>query len=180
MKMMIDLTMDFGEKTIVYPGDPKPEFQQSATIEKDGWNSQKITFETHFSTHIDAPFHMIPDGKKLEEFPLGTFIGEGTVLDSDDPDFSSIRENDIVFFKGKITEDAAKQLVSKKVKLAGTDQMSPDSPPFPVHRLLLQNNILIVENLVNLDRIMGKRCTFFVLPIKISGDAAPCRAIAII
>ena len=174
--MIIDLTMEFGEKTIVYPGDPKPEFIQAATVEKDGYNSQKITFETHLSTHIDAPYHMIPDGKKLDEFPVETFTGKGIVFDGD---FEKIEEGDIVFFKGKISEEAANQLVSKKVKMAGTDQMSPDSSPFPVHRLLLKNNILIVENLVNLDKLIGKRCTFFILPLKINGDGAPCRAIAI-
>ena len=175
--MIIDLTMEFGENTPVYPGDPKPLFQQSATIEKNGYNAKKITFETHFSTHIDAPFHMIPDGKKLSEFPIETFTGRGMVFDGNP---EKIDEGDIVFFQGKITEETAKELIRKKVKMVGTDQMSPDDSPYPVHKLLLQNNILIVENLTNLDKIIGKRCTFFVLPLKINGDAAPCRAIALL
>ncbi|MBN1170218.1 cyclase family protein [Candidatus Micrarchaeota archaeon] len=179
--MIIDLTLEFSTSTPVYPGDPKPEFIQSATIGKNGYNAKKITFGNHFSTHIDAPFHMVAGGKKLDEFPVETFTGSGIVLDGENPDLEKIEPGDIVFFRGKISEDAARQLVRKKVKMAGTDEMSPDDPPFNVHKLLLQNNILIVENLANLDKLAGKRCTFFVLPIKLAdSDAAPCRAIAIL
>jgi arylformamidase len=179
--MIIDLTMDFGPDTPVYPGDPKPEFIQAATAEKDGWNAKKITFETHFSTHMDAPFHMLADGKKLDEFPAETFTGKGTVFESEKVDLDQIEEGDIVFFIGTISAELANELIRKKVKMVGTNLMGPDDPPFDVHKLFFKNNILIVENLVNLDKLIGKRCTFFVLPIKIKdADAAPCRAIAII
>ena len=37
------------------------------TIKKDGWNEKRVTFNTHFSTHIDAPNHMLADGKTLSD-----------------------------------------------------------------------------------------------------------------
>ncbi len=61
---IIDLSILIDERTPVYPGDPKQDIKQIATIEKEGWNEKRITFNSHFSTHIDAPFHMLKDGKK--------------------------------------------------------------------------------------------------------------------
>lgn len=169
------------EDTPVYPGDPKPVIAQTATIAKDGWNSKKFTFESHFATHVDAPFHMLENGRKLDEFPVDSFTGKGIVFESAHADLDSIEEGDMVFFIGKISEELARQLIRKKVKMVGVDLMGPDEPPFTVHKMLFKENILIVENLVNLEKLIGKRCTFFVLPLKIrNADAAPCRAIAII
>ena len=68
-------------KTPVYPGDPKQEIIQTAHLDKDGFNEHTLKFNTHFSTHIDAPYHMTEDGKKLSEYPLEKFVGNGIVLD---------------------------------------------------------------------------------------------------
>lgn len=78
---IVDLTMSISEETPVYPGDPKAKIQQVANLEKEGWNEKSLTFNSHFSTHIDAPFHMVADGKKLDEFPLETFVGNAIVID---------------------------------------------------------------------------------------------------
>ena len=63
--MIIDLTMSIDEETPVFPGDPKQEIKQYATIKENGWNEKRLTINSHFSTHIDAPFHMLENGKKL-------------------------------------------------------------------------------------------------------------------
>ena len=78
---IIDLSVPIDDKTPVYPGDPKQEITHISSVEKDGWNEHRLTFNTHFSTHIDAPWHMIKDGKKLSEYPLERFIGDGVVVD---------------------------------------------------------------------------------------------------
>jgi len=50
-----------------------------------------------------------------------------------------------------------------------------------VHRMLLGENIIIIEHLANLDKIAGKRCTISALPLNINcGDGAPARVIAIL
>lgn len=47
----------------VYPGDPKPTLEQVAFIAKDTFNDHKLTTVMHVGTHIDAPLHMIANGK---------------------------------------------------------------------------------------------------------------------
>jgi len=50
---------------------------------------------------------------------------------------------------------------------------------FPVHRLLLGQNIPLIENLINLDRLVGKQFELWALPLKLKGgDGAATRAVA--
>ncbi len=63
------------------------------------------------------------------------------------------------------------------------DKHPPTAPStiddFPVHRLLLGRGVPIIENLINLDRLVGKTFELWALPIKLQGgDGAPARAVA--
>ena len=50
---------------------------------------------------------------------------------------------------------------------------------FPVHRYLLSNGIPHIENLVNLDQLVGKRFDIWALPLRIlGGDGSPARVVA--
>ena len=50
---------------------------------------------------------------------------------------------------------------------------------FPVHRLLLGRGIPLIENLINLDQLVGKEFELWALPIKLKdGDGAAARAVA--
>ncbi len=50
---------------------------------------------------------------------------------------------------------------------------------FPVHRLLLGQNIPLIENLINLDKLVGKQFELWALPLKLKdGDGAATRAVA--
>ena len=79
---------------------------------------------------------------------------------------------------------AAKYLVSKKINLVGTDSPSIDlgkDKRFPVHHIFSKNNILIVENLANLEKIKSSKFHFVVLPLKLKGaTGSPVRAIAFV
>lgn len=180
----IDLTMSMDENTPVYPGTPQIELKQTDSIEKDGWNSNMISFSSHFGTHIDAPFHMLENGKTLDDFPIDKFIGHAIVINIRNPDLRDVKENDIVFFytEGKdieISKEIAEKLIQKKIKIFGIDALSPDKEPFEIHKMFFRNNILIVENLVNLKELIGKRFECFILPLKIKhADGAPCRVVA--
>ena len=83
-----------------------------------------------------------------------------------------------------LSEAAAKYLVSKKTNLVGIDSPSIDfkgSQRFSVHRIFSKNNILIVENLSNLEKIQSSKFYFVVLPLKLKGaTGSPVRAIAFI
>ena len=78
-----------------------------------------------------------------------------------------------------ITEEFAKRVVESKVKIVGMDLPGPDQPPFPIHKALLGNGILIIENLTNLDKLLGvTNFEVIALPAKLHADAAPARVIA--
>lgn len=82
-----------------------------------------------------------------------------------------------------LSTPAANYLVSKKTSLVGIDSPSIDlgkNKKFPVHRILSKNNILIVENLCNLDKLSKTIFDFIVLPLKLKdATGSPIRAIAI-
>ena len=77
---------------------------------------------------------------------------------------------------------SAKYLTSKKVNLIGIDSPSIDlgqNTSFNVHNILSKNNILIVENLTNLNKITTREFNFTILPLKLKdATGSPVRAIA--
>lgn len=77
-----------------------------------------------------------------------------------------------------IQEDIAAYMVDKKVKMVGVDMCSVDHPPFPVHRILLGSETLIIENLTNLGELEGKEFRVHAFPIKLQIDGAPVRVVA--
>jgi kynurenine formamidase len=78
---------------------------------------------------------------------------------------------------------AAEHLVEKGVPLVGCDTLAVDatvSTDNPAHHALLGNEVYIVENLNNLDRL-PPFCLFLALPLKIEGGSgSPVRAVALV
>jgi arylformamidase len=150
----VDLTHELANGMPIYPGDPAPDFERSATIETNGVNLTKLTLGSHTGTHTDAPIHFIEGGKSIDELPAHSFIGEAIVLDfskskpvgsgillSDLVKFDTvIRQDDIVLlYTGSsdkwgdpetntnytyCTQEAADYFVSKKVRAVGIDFLS--------------------------------------------------------
>ena len=78
-----------------------------------------------------------------------------------------------------ISEDLAVFLAEKRVKIIGLDWASPDHHPYPIHEILLKNNILILENLTNLDQLLEiSEFEVFAFPLKIEADSSPVRVVA--
>jgi kynurenine formamidase len=73
-------------------------------------------------------------------------------------------------------------LVSKKTNLVGIDSPSIDTGSnheFAAHRILLANDVLILENLCNLHKIRTTKFKLAALPLKLHGaTGSPVRAIA--
>ena len=82
-----------------------------------------------------------------------------------------------------LSKSASNYLVSKKINLVGIDSPSIDlgkNPSYSIHKILSDNNILIVENLINLEKIPDLYFDFIFLPLKIkNATGSPIRAIAI-
>ena len=81
-----------------------------------------------------------------------------------------------------LSKSAANYLVSKKINLIGIDSPSIDvgtNKNFIAHKIFAKNNILIVENLFNLEKIPSLKFDFIILPLKLKdATGSPVRAIA--
>jgi len=65
----------------MFPAYPPPTFTQWTTREVHGFFAESMFLISHTGTHVDAPFHFEPKGRKLHEMPLDRFIAPGHVLD---------------------------------------------------------------------------------------------------
>lgn len=198
----IDLTHTFTQNMPVYPGDPNPELKQIAFLDKDGYNDFQIKTGMHVGTHMDAPLHMLQNGKRLSEYPPDRFFGKGHLIDARNKTIDEkllkgvkISKGDIVFIMtgfykkfGKpefyeaypvIEKSFASKIIKLGVKIVGMDTPSPDQSPFAIHKLLLGNDVLIIESLTNLEKL-SKHMQFevYALPAKLDTEAAPVRVIA--
>ena len=203
---VIDLTHLITNHMPVYPGTEPPTIFDAYTIEKNGFAEKRLTFYSHTGTHMDAPAHMI-QSITLDQFPANQFIGSAFVIDADSHDIgkecftpyeSELRKCDFVLLRTgwdkkwgnnsyfsnfpAITKEAAEYLTSFQLKGFGVDTISVDhieNTDFDVHRVLLKNSLILIENLAHLDQISSGDL-LAVLPLKIeSSDGAPIRAIAI-
>lgn len=198
--MYIDLSVPVNELTPVYPGDPATKIAPAGVLANDGYCDHYISMGTHVGTHIDAPMHMLEDGKSLDQVPLEQFIGNGKLVWVTGNDFEAVKaagiqEGDIVLFQTgmsdkykdpvyfedypAMSEEVANYLVETKVKMVGVDTCSVDNQDgFPIHKLLLAGNVLIIENLTNLRQLADKNFTIYALPINLQIDGSPARVIA--
>ncbi|MDH3278435.1 MAG: cyclase family protein [Nitrosopumilus sp.] len=209
----IDLTLTISRSIPTFPDSPKPQFISWSNLKKDGYNLELLFLSSHTGTHIDAPYHFIKNGIKINEISLDRLIGNAILIKLHKTKNTTITKLDITLFEknnGKITNNssvffftgwqkklkknnyftenpglsksAAKYLASKKINLVGIDSPSIDlgkDKSFSVHHVLSKNNILIVENLANLDKISSKEFNFTILPLKIKdATGSPVRAVA--
>jgi len=82
-----------------------------------------------------------------------------------------------------LSEEAARYLSEFNLKGIGIDVISIDdinSTTFTVHKILMSQNIIIIENLTNLDAIKDEYFILSIMPLKTKhADGSPVRAAAI-
>lgn len=199
--MLKDISFKVSKSFIVYPGDPKYLMENIFSIENHGYNVSKISMGSHFSTHIDAPHHFFEFGKTISDFDINDFSGKAHVIEISEGNINkthidsiNIEENDIILFKANpnfdgtkilnsynaLLPEAAMYLVDKKVKLVGIDYISiepENNTDFSTHKILLNNNIPILES-IDLRQVNAGIYHLFAFPINIeNSDAAPVRAV---
>lgn len=201
----IDLSNTIKHNMPVFPGEKEPSIIKDILPENTGYVTHRLESNMHTGTHIDAPFHVKNDLVTIGEFPVEWFAGPTAVIDVSG--LSTIMmQNEwqdvfqdfkiILFHTGFSTywgtddyyinypefdSEIAKALVYSGVRIAGFDSPSPDKSPFDFHSVFLKDNKFLVENLTNLDKLLGKRnITFMAFPLKIEAEASLVRAVAYI
>ena len=176
----------------VYPGDPAPEKQLlSSTAAGDLYNLTAFSMCAHNGTHVDAPFHFLPEGKTVEQLPLEIFVGDCHVArregDVTAADAAAILRSagDVrrILIAGNctVTEEAARVFAASGILLLGNESQSvgPEDAPMAVHCALLSRGIVLLEGLV-LTQVPEGRYFLCAAPLNLSGaDGAPCRALLI-
>jgi arylformamidase len=191
----------------VWPSDPPVNLTPTSHLSRDKSHTVRVTrieMGSHTGTHIDAPWHMVEGGRRLNEISLETLIGPATVFEI--PGVRSIGRADLeklsfngiqrVLFKtdnsrhwsdGKFYEqfvylepEAAEFLVQQGIRVVGVDYLSIDkfrSEKHPSHFVLLTRNIVIIEGL-NLSRVEPGKYHMTALPLNLQDvDGAPTRVI---
>lgn len=200
-KKIIDISMDLNEKTVVWIHDPQPKLKPLARMPEAPCNFTWLDFGAHAGTHIDAPYYLFNEKWTADKVPMDRLVGPCQVLDLSNID-GMITEEDlkkhditrkILLLKTKnsydpmerynpghvaITPEAARYLISRGVITLGYDYQSFEREgKNDIHRMLMEKDIVIVDNL-RLKDVKGKAYFFMCLPIKVTGiDAAPARAI---
>lgn len=203
---LIDISVPISAALAVWPGDPPVALERASSIDRgDECNVTMIRMGAHTGTHLDAPLHFLADGPPVDSIPAGTLIGPCRVIElAAHPliERRDIERHDLggqsrILFKTgnsllwdehpaefrrdyvSLGLDAARYLVETGVRLVGIDYLSIESfeaPDHPVHRLLLRNNIAILEG-INLAAAGPGDYELICLPLKIRGaEGAPARA----
>jgi kynurenine formamidase len=159
-------------------------------------------------TYLDAPFHRFAKGKDLAELPLESLAdicgvrlssGRHRRIDSDLFAGKDLSGKAVLVHTGWskhwlteryfqdppfLTRAAAEWLVKTGAILVGIDSMNIDDvhdTSRPVHTLLLEANIPVVEHLTNLELLPEAGFRFFAPPAKIKAFGSfPVRAFAIV
>ena len=203
--MIIDLSYKIHEGMPKYPGDDDISLLEDKNYEKDGYTSYIIKSGMHLGTHIDAPMHLTNDKRFISEFSLDNFYGAGVILDCRGESLVKpkkeyeelIYDKEVVIiytgFENKYGEkeyyenhpiislELIKLFIEKGIKMIGFDMPSPDRFPFESHKMLLKNEIFILENLCNINKLLNvKEFNIVAFPLKIETEGSLVRAVAIL
>lgn len=202
---IFDISLPLNEQTIIYPGTTSLKITPTRSA-VTGAALSEINIGSHTGTHIDAPSHVINDGKSIDEIDLEIFYGPCRVLDlsavkdgitRQDLADKNIKATERVLLKTSnskrgfkdffedyiyLSTEAAVYLAGLKIKLVGIDSLSikqrgsKDNRP---HSELLSQNIPIIEGL-NLSAIEEGEYTLVAFPLFFTGiDGSPTRVVLV-
>ncbi|MBI4962537.1 MAG: cyclase family protein [Desulfomonile tiedjei] len=202
-----DISVVLGEESIDYPGDTPYSRELIRKLKDgDLCNLSKLTMSPHCGTHVDFPAHFVLGGKTVDQYSVTDFILPASVVEIEDKEAIRpcelenllVEPGDALLFKTEnsrqgwcrcalfleefvyMISDAADLCIEKEAALVGIDYITIErygDNAFPVHRKLLENNLLILEG-TDLSQVPPGRYTLICLPVKIKGcESSPVRAI---
>ncbi len=181
----------------VFPGDPVPQKEEVLRMENgDVCNLTKFCMCAHNGTHVDAPYHFIQDGKKINEVALDKFIGFAYVIKEEgnitaekaisilqkakEADARSAKR---ILIKGKalVLLEAARIFAEAGIDLLGNESQTvgPEEAPREEHLELLGAEVVLLEG-IRLESVPEGVYFLNASPLNLgAADGAPCRAVLI-
>ena len=95
----IDLTLTISKSIPSFPGSPTPQFISWSHLKEDGYNLELLFLSSHTGTHLDAPFHFVKNGIKIDQIPLSRLMGKAILIKIKKSKNSPITKSDIVHFE---------------------------------------------------------------------------------
>ncbi len=202
-----DISLPISESLPIWPGDPPVHITHSSHLDRgDESTVSRLDLGAHTGTHVDAPAHFVPGGAGVDSLDLDLLVGPALVvhaLEAEALTADLLESLEIppgterVLFRTRnsdlwargvdefaedfvaITEDGARWLIARGVRLVGVDYLSvaPFHDPVPTHQLLLRAGLIALEGL-DLGQVAPGIYQLVCLPLKLVGaDGAPTRAI---
>jgi arylformamidase len=196
-----DVSVALSSTTPTYPGDPKIEIIDWATLAAGhAANVSLLHMGAHSGTHVDAPAHFIADGPTVQSLPLATMIGKAEVIEVP-PEVSVIDESFVsrectggserVLFRTRnsdfwsspeegfrvdytyINPAAAQILVDSGTKLVGIDYLSIESYQSKTFAThhVFLSNGVVILEGLDLRAITAGTYELICLPLKIAGGS---------
>lgn len=195
---LTDLTHPILEGMPVFPGEKGPSIRHLATIAGNGYRVKWLELGSHTGTHMDAPAHLLPEGKTLDQFPVSHFSGKAVIVSI----LSGVRMIEVSLLEkyekeirsssfllihtgwssywGReqyfqdfpvLSEEAAHWLAGAKLHGIGLDTISADpvdSALLPIHHIILGAGLVIIENLNFPRNFLAESGIFHCFPLKIT------------
>ena len=199
-----DISLNLSTETVRWVTAAPLELHERRRMHRgDPANASALTMSVHSGTHVDAPFHFLPDGVGVDALPLEVFMGPALVhaveaeryITPEHVDALDLGGATRVLFKTRNSQllrkatydadfvafsvEAARALVARGVTLVGLDYLSVahDDMQVPVHRAFLDHGVVLLEG-VDLSEVAPGRYELICFPLKLRGlDGAPCRAV---
>jgi kynurenine formamidase len=199
--MLIDVSMPITAGSVFRRGTPPVEIASRRFYhESEGeYESIVLSLSAHTATHVDLVFaenriepeRMIGTGKLLDV----TQVSGGEIRLDDIEHQVEVESGDFVFFRTdwskfvgteeyhnhpELSREVVQWLVSKRINAVGIDAsgLGRGRRHSEYDRLLIKNNVVIIENLANLSAIPRKEFKVYCFPLKIENvDAIPARVV---
>lgn len=168
----------------------------------------RLEMVANTGTYLDAPFHRYPEGHDIADLPLqntadlrGVCVAtEGRAIGPEAFAHLEVESRAVLFSTGwdrhwrtdaygspehpHLTETAARLLVERGARLVGIDSVNIDDTTTrtrPVHTVLLEAGVLLVEHLTGLGELVDLPFRFFAVPAPVRGMGTfPVRAFALV
>jgi arylformamidase len=200
----LDVTLPLSSELTVYPGDPLVRVTVWSSIAQNAeFNVSAIALGSHTGTHVDAPRHCFDGAATVDTLPLDVLCGPAALIDAKPagehaeaplslPELPEGATRLLLRTRGGagwdsdsalggpgLDEHSALRLIRHGVRLVGIDRLSiaAGAATLPVHRLLLEAGVVILEGL-DLSHAPPGRYGLLCLPLKLAnGDGAPTRVV---